>query len=113
MLCNSDWAVHRVVREGIEAQRRLERAAEEQITLLLHIRRVCRWAVQQAEVLLQILEERPAFTSCVGSSRKWLELLLFSRLQTVLSMLKAQTPSALKLESRNNFILLRDEFVWY
>jgi hypothetical protein len=87
LMCNSDWAVHRFVREGIEAQHRLERAKEEQITLLLHIRRVCRWAIRQAEVLLQILEERPAVASCAGSSRKWLEQLLFSRLRTVLSML--------------------------
>jgi len=97
MMCNSDWAVHRVVREGIEAQHRLERAKEEQITLLLHIRRVCRWAVRQAEVLLQILEERHAVPSRVGSSGKWLELLLFSRLQTVLPMLDRANSFSLEI----------------
>ena len=89
--------MHRVVREGIEAQHCLERAKEEQITLLLHIRWVCRWAVRQAEVLLQILEERPVFPSRVGSSRKWLELLLFSRLRTVLSMLDRANSFSLEI----------------
>jgi len=52
---NADWAVHAFVREGIEAKHRIKRVEEEQATLLLHIHRVCRWAVWQAETLLQIL----------------------------------------------------------
>jgi len=98
LMCSSDWAVHRFVREGIEAQHRLERAEEERITLLLHIRRVCRWAVRQAGVLLPILEERSEVSSLVGSRREWLEQLLFSRLRTVLSMLDRANSFSLEIE---------------
>ena len=87
LMCSSDWAVHKFVREGIEAQHRIKRAEEEQGKLLLQIHRVCRWAVRQSEVLLQILEERHVYPACVGYTRKHLELLLFSRFRTVQSML--------------------------
>jgi hypothetical protein len=85
LICSSDWAVHKFVREGIEAQHRIKRAEEEQDKLLLQIHRVCRWVVRQAEILLRVLEDR--HPTCVGYTRKCLELLLFSRFRTVQSML--------------------------
>jgi hypothetical protein len=86
LMCNSDWAVHKFVREGIEAQHRIIRATEEEAKLVLQIHRVCRWAVRQSEVLLRILEQH-AYPACVGYTRTCLELLLFSRFRTVQSML--------------------------
>jgi len=83
LMCSSDWAVHKFVREGIEAQHRIKRAEEEQAKLLLQIHRVCRWAIRQSEVLLQILEEQDVYPACVGYTQKRLELLLFSRFWTV------------------------------
>jgi len=37
LMCGSDWAVHKFVPEGIEAQHRIKRAEEEQSKLLLQI----------------------------------------------------------------------------
>jgi hypothetical protein len=85
LMCSSDWAVHKFVREGIEAQHRVKRAEEERVKLLLQIQRVSRWAVRQSEVLLRMLEERQVYPA--GYTRNCLELLLFSRFRTVQSML--------------------------
>jgi len=56
-MSNADWAVHAFVQEGIEAKHRIKCVEEEQAALLLHIHRVCQWAVRQAETLLQILTQ--------------------------------------------------------
>jgi hypothetical protein len=97
LMCNSDWAVHGFVREGIEAKHRIKRAEEEQAALLLHIHRVCRWAVRQAELLLQLLAQRPFDASRVGCTRKWLEILLFSRFCTIQSMLHRRNAFSLDI----------------
>lgn len=97
LMCNSDWAVHGFVREGIEAKHRIKRAEEEQAALLLHIHRVCRWAARQAELLLQILAQRPFDALRVGCTRKWLELLLFSRFCTIQSMLHRRNSFSLDI----------------
>jgi len=86
LMCSSDWAVHKFVREGIEAQHRIKCAEEEQAKLHLQIHRVCRWAGRQSEILLRILEGQHVYPA-VGYTRKCLELLLFSRFRTVQSML--------------------------
>jgi len=97
LMSNSDWAVHMFVREGIEAKHRIKRAEEEQAALLLHIHRVCQWAVRQAEALLQILTRQPFDVLHIGCTRNWLELLLFSRLQTIQSMLHRRNPFSLDI----------------
>jgi hypothetical protein len=104
LMCSSDWAVHKFVREGIEAKHRIKRAQEEQAALLLHIHRVCRWAIRQTEVLLRILEQRPADAPRIGCTRKWLELLLFSRFQTVQSMLDRANSFSLDIREHEQLL---------
>jgi hypothetical protein len=106
LMCNSDWAVHKFVRVGIEAQHRIKRANEEKATLVLHIHRVCRWAVRQAEVLLQILEEWPANSARMGCTREWLELVLFSRFRTVQSMLDRANSFSLEIQEHEQLLAI-------
>ena len=104
LMSNSDWAVHTFVREGIEAKHRIKRAEEEQAALLLHIHRVCRWAVRQAEVLLQILTRQPFDVLHIGCTRNWLELLLFLRLQTIQSKLHRRNPFSLDITDHEKLL---------
>ena len=104
LMSNSDWAVHTFVREGIEARHRIKRAEEEQAALLLHIHRVCRWAVRQAESLLQILTRKPFDVLHIGCTRNWLELLLFSRLQTIQSMLHRRNSFSLDITDHEKLL---------
>jgi hypothetical protein len=106
LMCSSDWAVHKFVRVGIEAQHRIERAKEEKATLLLHIHRVCRWAVRQADVLLRILEEWPANSARMGCTREWLELVLFSRFRTVQSMLDRANTFSLEIQEHEQLLTI-------
>ena len=105
LMSNSDWAVHTFVREGVEAKHHIKRAEEEQAALLLHIHRLCWWAVRQAEVLLQILTRQPFDVLHVGCTRNWLELLLFSRLQTIQSMLHRRNPFSLDITDHEKLLV--------
>jgi hypothetical protein len=56
LLSNADWAFHKSVRLAIDAHFRQKRAVEEKKTLLLHVHRICRWLLQQADVLFRAFE---------------------------------------------------------
>jgi hypothetical protein len=83
LMSNADWAVHDIVRQGIDANFRRQRAVEEEDRLLLNVERICRWLAQQTEVLVRALQ-----SDLSTAMKKLIRIQLLHRDKVVLSFLR-------------------------
>jgi hypothetical protein len=83
LMSNSDWAVHDIVRQGIDARFRRQRAVEEEDRLLLNVERICRWLAQRTEVLFRALQ-----SDLSTAMKKLVRIQLLHRDKVALSFLR-------------------------
>ena len=106
-LCNSDWAVHDFVREGIEATFVLQRVVEEELLLKRQCRRLVRWLKSQITHLIRNLEAPPQFSLPEG----YIRVLLVSREKSVNSLLRIKDNNLLPAEEATALRSLHQQII--
>jgi hypothetical protein len=82
-MSSADWAVHDIVRQGIDAHFRRQRPVEEEDRLLPNVERICRWLAQQTEVPVRALQ-----SDLSTAMKKLIRIQLLHRDKVVLSFLR-------------------------
>jgi hypothetical protein len=82
-MSNADWAVHDIVRQGIDGSFLRQRAVVGEDRLLLNVERICGWLAQQSEVLVRALQ-----SDLSTATKKLIRIHLLHRDKVVLSFLR-------------------------